>query len=144
MMSQYNKLIPDYAIIVKALDAHHHNNARFQWTDDEEKCFVSIKQLFVNSIALGLFDPTLSYIILTNALDYWLDAVFMKIHPNDSECTVVFALQPLSPTERKYATVEKEDMTCVWTVKRWQTYLWGHMFTLLMDYQALTTLLSTK
>lgn len=103
-----------------------------------------VKELLVNSPALALFDPELPTIISTDASDYGLGAVFTQIHPDHTERTVAFASRTLTPTERKYSTVEKEALACVWAVEKWRTYLWGRKFTLRTDHQALTTLLSTK
>ena len=60
------------------------------------------------------------------------------------ERIVAFASCTLSFAERKYSTTEKDALTCVWAVERWQTYVWGRRFTLRTNHQALTTLLSTK
>lgn len=98
----------------------------------------------MNSPALALFDRDLPTIISTDASDYGLGAVFTQLHPDHTERTVAFALRMLTPTERKYSTVEKEAFTCVWAVEKWRTYLWGRKFTLRTDHQALTTLLLTK
>lgn len=50
----------------------------------------------------------------------------------------------LSSTECKYSTVEKEALACVWAVEKWRTYLWGCIFLLRTDHQALTVLFSSK
>ena len=98
----------------------------------------------VDSSPLALYDPALPSIVSTDASDYGVGAVFTQIHPNNIERTVAFASRTLTQAKRKYATVEKEALGCVWAVEKWRTYLWGHRFTLRTDHQALTTLLSTK
>ena len=45
----------------------------------------------------------------------------------------------LSAAERKYSTVEKEALACVWAVERWRIYVWGRRFILRTNHQALTT-----
>lgn len=61
-----------------------------------------------------------------------------------TEQTVAFASRALTECERKYSTIEKEALACVWATEKWRTYLWGRHFTLRTDHSPLTTLLSTK
>lgn len=119
-------------------------DAEFSWSEEAQKSFTSVKELLVNSPALALYNPDLSTIISTYASDYGLGAVFSQIHPDNSERTLAFASRTLTPVERKYSTVEKEALACVWAVEKWKTYLWGRAFKLHTDHQALTTLLTTK
>uniref|UniRef100_A0A9J7XM44 Reverse transcriptase domain-containing protein n=1 Tax=Cyprinus carpio carpio TaxID=630221 RepID=A0A9J7XM44_CYPCA len=144
MLSWYNKFIPNYATVVEPLRACLRQEGPFQWSEETENCFVTLKKLLVASPALALYDPNLPSIISTDASDYGLGAVFTQIHPDNTERTVAFASRSLTQTERKYATVEKEALACVWAVEKWRTYLWGRKFTLRTDHQALTTLLCTK
>lgn len=39
---------------------------------------------------------------------------------------------------------EREGLACIWACERWHLYLYGRSFTLRMDHQALTTLLSAS
>lgn len=144
MLSWYGKFIPNYATVVEPLRACLRQDATFEWTDKAQQCFLRVKQLLIDSPALALFNPDFPKIISTDASDYGLGAVFTQLHPDRTERTVAFASRTLTPAERKYSTVEKEALACVWAVEKWRTYLWGRRFTLRTDHQALTTLLSTK
>ena len=144
MLSWYNKFLPNYATVVEPLRACLRSDTEYKWTAEADKCFGEVKQLLLDSSALALYDPALPSIVSSDASDYGIGAVFTQIHPNNIERTVAFASRTLTQTERKYATVEKEALACVWAVEKWRTYLWGHRFTLRTDHQALTTLLSTK
>ncbi|KAK0134339.1 Retrovirus-related Pol polyprotein from transposon 17.6 [Merluccius polli] len=140
----YAKFIPDYAFVVEPLRALLRGSATFIWTPEAQQSFEAVKRLIVDSPALSLFDPELPTIVTTDASDYGLGAVLTQIHPDASERTVAFASRTLSPAERKYSTVEKEALGCVWATERWRTYLWGRHFTLRTDNSPLTTLLTSK
>uniref|UniRef100_UPI00358F7ED3 protein kinase C alpha type-like n=1 Tax=Myxine glutinosa TaxID=7769 RepID=UPI00358F7ED3 len=49
--------------------------------------------------------------------------VLTQLHPENTECTVAFASRTLSPSERKYSTVDKEAPACAWAVEKWKIYL---------------------
>ncbi|KAJ8364322.1 hypothetical protein SKAU_G00131530 [Synaphobranchus kaupii] len=101
--------------------------AEFVWTDEAENSFIKLKYMLAHSPALSLFDPSRPTLVSTDASDYGLRGILTQIHPDKTERTVAFASRTLSPAERKYSTVEKEALACVWT-----------------DHQALTTLHATK
>ncbi|KAF7664139.1 hypothetical protein LDENG_00188000 [Lucifuga dentata] len=143
LLSWYDKFLPNYATVVEPLHACL-RETDFKWTDEAQSSFLTVKNMLLNSPTLALFDPNLPTVVSTDASDYGLGALLTQIHPDHSERTVAFASRKLTPAERKYSTVEKEALGCVWAVEKWRTYLWGHRFTLKTDHQALTTILTTK
>ena len=48
---------------------------------------------------------------------------------------------PLSTAERKYSQIERETLACVFGVKKFHSFLYGHKFTLITDHKPLLTLL---
>ncbi|KAK7910413.1 hypothetical protein WMY93_015097 [Mugilogobius chulae] len=146
LASWYSKFIPDFATIAEPLRAvlRDSTDLNFQWSVQAETSFTTLKGLIVNSPALALYDPELPTYVTTDASDYGLGAVMTQLHTEQSERVVAFASRTLSPAERKYSTVEREALACVWAVERWRTYLWGRHFVLRTDHQALTTLLTSK
>ena len=61
-----------------------------------------------------------------------------------SEKPIGFALRALSSAEKKYFQVEKEGLACVFWVKRFHSYLYGHPFTLISDHRVLLALFSSQ
>lgn len=144
LVSWYSKFLPNFATVVAPMRTCASDKEHFLWTPAAQASFEEVKQLLVDSPALAIFDPSLQTVISTDASDYGLGAVFAQVQPDGTEKPVAFASRTLTVTERKYSTVEKEALACVWAVEKWRTYLWGRRFTLRTDHQALTTLLSTK
>lgn len=145
LTSWFSKFIPNYAMVVDPLrEILRSSQNGFTWTEAAEASFRRLKQLLVHSPALALFDPFLPTFVSTDASDYGIGGVISQRHPDQTERPIAFASRTLTPAERKYSTVEKEALACVWTVERWRTYLWGRKFTLKTDHQALTTLLATR
>ena len=57
--------------------------------------------------------------------------------PDGTERPVGFASRTLSIAEKNYSQLEKEGLACVFGVKKFHTYLYGHSFTLLADHKSL-------
>ena len=53
------------------------------------------------------------------------------------ERSIGYTSWSLSETENKYSQIEKEDLSLVWWVKKFQIYLEGRHFTLVTNYQPL-------
>lgn len=100
--------------------------------------------LLIHCPALSLFDPNLPTVVSTDASNFGLGAVLAQVHENETERIVAFASRTLSPAERKYSTIEKEVLACVWAIEKWRTYLWGRNILLRSDHQVLTVLFSSR
>lgn len=140
----YSKFMPNYASVVEPMRAMLRKNAVFDRNDTAQKSFEQVKNMVVNSPALMLFDPNKLTVVSTDASDYGLGAVLMQVNNAREEDTVAFASRSLSDAERKYSTVEKEALACVWAAEKWRVWLWGRKFLLRTDHQALTMLLTTQ
>lgn len=74
--------------------------------------------MLIYSPALALFNPDLPTVLSTDASAYGLYAVLAQVHEHKTEHIVAFASRTLSPAERKYSTIEKEALACLWAVEK--------------------------
>ena len=56
-------------------------------------------------------------VVTTDACDYGIGGVLTQLH-GDTETTIAFASRTLTDCERKYSTLEKEALACIWVTGR--------------------------
>ncbi len=54
-----------------------------------------------------------------------------------SEKPIAFASRSMSPTEKKYAQLDKEGLAIIFGVKKFHQYLFGRHFTIVSDHKSL-------
>ena len=99
--------------------------------------FRTFKSLQLENNILVHYDFSLPLIMASYSSGYGLGAVLSHLMPNGSEKPIAYASRSLSQIEKQYAQIEKEALSIVWGVWKFQTYLEGRKFTLVTDYKLL-------
>ena len=79
---------------------------------------------------------------MTDASATGLGAALFHVTPDGLERPVSYASRTLTPTERKYAQIEKEAAAVSFGIRRFHQFLFGRPFALVVDNKALSRILS--
>ena len=114
------------------------------WGESQQHAFQEIKQELSSAPVLALYDPNLDTVVSADASSFGLGAVLMQKQPDASWRPVVYASRSLTPTEQRYAQIEKEALALTWACERFAEYLLGKPFHLHTDHKPLVPILSSK
>lgn len=97
------------------------------------------------SILLLLTCLLKQFILLTDASERGIGAVLMQFDDESGlKLSVENASRKLKGSEFRYSTIEKECLAIVWTVNKFQLYLYGREFLIETDHQSLMYLNRAK
>ena len=94
------------------------NQAKFPWARQHDETFATIKQLVIQHPVLKFYNIEEEVTIQTDASEKGLGAVLLQ-----NGQPVAFASRTLSPTEQRYATIEKECLAIVFGCERFNQYV---------------------
>ena len=142
LLTYYSRFLPNLSTTLAPLYKLLKHSTKWQWTDAQEKSFIESKQLLLSSQLLVHFDPSRKIRLACDASAYGIGAVLSHEMPDGTEKPIGFVSRTLSNAEKKYSQIEKEALACVFGVKRFHAYLFGHHFTLQTDHRPLMSLFS--
>ena len=99
-----------------------------EWTATAELAFQRLKSMLTLTPLIKNPDFTRTFILQTDALGVGIGAVLGQGEDNDHP--IAYFIRKLIPRERAVSTVEKECLVIVLSVKHFQAYLLGHLFTI--------------
>ena len=140
LLTYYSKFLPNLSSVLAPLYRLLRQTSRWQWGHVEAEAFRASKELLTSAPLLVHFDPELDITVACDASAYGIGAVLSHKMPDGSEKPIGFVSRSLSETEKKYPQIEKEGLACVFGVKKFHSYLYGHRFTLVTDHKPLLTL----
>ncbi|XP_062701591.1 uncharacterized protein K02A2.6-like [Aedes albopictus] len=135
-----SKFIPKLAEIDEPLRKLIQKGNKFQWGEDENKAFENIKTAITEVSSLGFFNVNDETSVFADASPIALGAVLIQTNNRGESRVVCYASKSLTDTEKRYCQTEKEALSLVWSVEKFQIYLIGREFKLLTDCKALTFL----
>ena len=141
----YTKFARNYSAHTIPLIKLLKQGKKYEWTEEQEKAFNDIKNIFDEYIILKYADPERPFILTTDASDYAIAAVLSQLNDENEEQIVTFVSRTLKGSEIAYFTTEKEMLAIVWSLTRLDTYLRGAPKIIVRtDHEALTFLKSCK
>ena len=143
LFQYYKKFIPFFNDITSVLSPLMKKNVPFIWTQKHTDAHSLMKELFLEKIKLRLPDPSLPYVIHTDASSHATSAVLHQ-RVGDELFPVAFHSQTLDETQLKHSILDKELYALVDSIKRFEFYLSGAPFEVFTDSKVLFYLREAK
>ena len=108
----------------------------FDWSKSAEKALNTLKERMTKCPFISYCDPSLPYILCTDASDCALGGILMQ--KKGTEYRVIAAVSKcFSQTERKWSTTEREAYAVYYSCKKLEYFLGGTHFTVQTDHKSL-------
>ena len=135
----YRRFIFMYAVIAKPLYALL---VEFEWTDDCEKSFMTLKNALVSAPILRPPDWNKVFHVHIDASNFAIGCILAQPGEHNMDFPISYASRQLNDAEKNYTTTEREGLTMVYAVKKFRHYLLANKFVFFVDHQALLYLVN--
>ena len=145
LVGYYRKFVPNFSAISAPLSdlTKKGQPSKVRWGPEQENAFASLINQLSQSPILCLPDFEKEFILQTDASDIGIGAVLLQEY-GEYRFPVYFASKKLLDREKHYSVIEKECLAIVWSIQKFQSYLYGREFSLETDYQPLIYLNKAK
>ena len=140
LLAYYGNFLPNLSQALSPLYRLLKKSTSWKWSEAEELAFSKSKELLSSSSLLVHFDPKRPLVLACDASSHGIGVVLAHQMEDGSERPVAYASRTLSPAEKNYSQIEKEALSCIFGIKKFHTYLYGHHFTLVTDHKPLLSL----
>ncbi|GBM10122.1 Retrovirus-related Pol polyprotein from transposon opus [Araneus ventricosus] len=142
LFNYYRNYIKNYAEIAKPLTDLTKKIVpeSIPWTDVEELSFQELKNLLCEAPTLYTPDPKKSYVIQCDASSYGVGACLSQRDDKGNLYPISFASQKFNKVQQNWATIEREAYAVVWSIKKFENYVFGANIEIITDHNPLTFL----
>ena len=141
MTSYYRRFIPNYSQTADPLIKLTRKYATFEWTDECQKAFETLKLSLITPPTLAYPDMSKPFILYTDASDTCIGAVLTQVQ-DDIEKPIHYLSHKLSKTQCNYPIIQKEMYSIVYALNKLDHYLNGSEFVIKTDHKPLKYLFS--
>ena len=117
MVHQMSKFVPHLADKAKPLRDLVSPKNQWIWTKTQQQAFDRIKQELSSQPVLTMYNPEADTIVAADASSIGLGAVLTQKQQNGKWLPITYASRALTPTEYRYAQIEKETLAIAYACK---------------------------
>ena len=141
MASYYRRFIPSFAKIAHPLHALTRKDIQFEWTQECQEVFETLKKKLTSAPVLGYPRFDAPFVLETDASIDGLGAVLSQTQEDGKLPPIAYASRALTPGERNYGITDLETLAVVWSLSHFQSYLYGQKVTVFTDHSAVRAVL---
>ncbi|GBG45518.1 hypothetical protein CBR_g78980, partial [Chara braunii] len=136
LASYYRKIIKNFSAIAAPLTDLTKKDTSFLWTSECQEAFTRLKEALIRAPVLKLPDPTLPFVMTTDASQYGVGAVLQQDDGNGLQ-PIEYMSKKIKTKKLQDSTYEKELYALVSSLKHWKHFLLGRHFKNFSDHSTL-------
>ncbi|GBG71129.1 hypothetical protein CBR_g8430 [Chara braunii] len=136
LASYYRKFVRKFSAVAAPLTNLTKKDTPFLWSLHWQLAFTRLKKALTRAPVLKLPDPTLPFILTTDASQYGIGAVLQQNDGNGLR-PVEFMSKKIKTQKLQDSTYEKELYALVCALKHWKHFLLGRHFKIFSDHSTL-------
>ncbi|XP_065067008.1 uncharacterized protein K02A2.6-like [Rhopilema esculentum] len=118
--------IRNYSALTTPLRLLTRKNVTFNWTNDCQKAFQSIKEALSQDTTMAYFDPTRETKLIVDGSKYGLSSILTQLEPQTQQYKVIrYDSRATTDTESRYSQIEIESAALAFAMQRNHIYLHG-------------------
>ncbi|MBW0533342.1 hypothetical protein O181_073057 [Austropuccinia psidii MF-1] len=145
--SYYRKYLKDFAILAKSLYGICDQQAVFEMTQERIEAYEKIRKSLTEAPLLLMPDWNIPFKLYIDACGDGLGAALLQVQTIDEKPTegpVCYISRQIKPTEARYGASQMECLCLVCALEKLHYYLYGSVFEVITDCDALKSLLNMK
>lgn len=143
MVNQLSKFTPHLASKTEAIRGLLQKDTAWCWEEPQQKAFESVKEALLKRPVLAKYDVKKEIKISADASSYGLGAVVLQQEDDQTWRPISFISRAMTPTEKRYAQIEKEALAITWACERSSDYVVGKAIYIETDHKPLVPILTT-
>lgn len=144
LVQYYAIYIPNIHNLRAPLNELLKKGVKWNWNKECESAFQNIKRCLLSDLALAHFNPEKELILATDASDYGVGAVLLHKYEDGRTKAIAHASRTLVAAEKNYSQIEKEALSIIFGITKYNRFLHGRSFILQTDHKPLLTIFGSK
>lgn len=144
MTGFFSRYIDNYASICLPLNNLRKKNVKFKFDLDCQKSFELLKEKISNPPVLAIADFSKPFVLMSDASATTAGGCLLQRNENNDLLPIAYYSKKFTDAEIKYSVFEKEALSVILCINKWEEFLSVMEFKLICDNKALVFVLNAK